>query len=153
MSNKKINKYYKYLFLRYKKTKIIFLLLLFSALVVIKEVAINAEEIVNENIMEEEVVKEKPGYADEGRRNPFVPLVTNDGILTHLSDESGDSVLYLQGIFYDEGGESMALINDEAVRKNDLIGNSKIVEIRRNSVVYTKNGEIFILNLFGEGEE
>jgi len=149
MSNKKIE----INLFKYRKAGTLFLLLFFITLLMVNEVFSDIQESVDNNVDKEEIINQKPEYDDGGKRNPFVPLVTSDGILTHISDEKGDSALYLQGIFYDDKGESMALINDQAVKKNDSIGSAKIVEIKKNSVVYTKNGEIFILNLFREGED
>lgn len=90
-------------------------------------------------------------YESADKRNPFIPLVTGDGRL--LIDIQGEEEidLNLEGIIYEVEGQSMAIINGEILKKNDAIGNVKIVEIRRDSVVYSKDGEIF--TLIAEREE
>jgi len=117
---------------------------------VVISVSVAAKDVAKENVEKKLSLKDFPEYNDEGKSDPFVPLVTKEGILTHISNEKKDANFYLQGIFYDDKGESMALINEQVVRKNDMIGECKIVDIKKESVVYTKNGELFMLNLFGE---
>ena len=85
-------------------------------------------------------------YEDEGKRNPFIPMVTDDGQLLNIDGKEEDTELNLEGIIYDTEGQSMAIINGEILRKNDSIGNVKIIEVRRDSVVYVKGGEVFTLN-------
>ena len=87
-----------------------------------------------------------PKYEKANRKNPFIPIVTNDGQLINIREGDEDSSLVLEGIIYDKDGQSMAMINGQILRKNDSVGDAKIVEIRKDSVVYIKDGEIFILN-------
>lgn len=87
-----------------------------------------------------------PNYERAKKRNPFIPIVTNDGQLINIQEEGENAQLNLEGIIYDKDGQSMAIINGQILRKNDNIGDAKIVEIRKDSVVYSKDGEIFILN-------
>jgi len=109
-----------------------------------------AEKVSGESQEKQESSQSEAIYKDEGKRDPFVPIVTKDGVLTQISKDKKDTNFYLQGIFFDENGESVALINDQMLRKNDMIGDCKIISIKKDSVVYTKNGELFILSLFGE---
>lgn len=88
-----------------------------------------------------------PKYEKGRRRNPFIPIVTNDGQLINIEDEDKKVCFNLEGIIYDKQGQSMAIINGQILRKNDTILDAKIVEVRKDSVVYVKDGEIFILDV------
>ena len=87
-----------------------------------------------------------PKYEKAGKRNPFIPYVTNDGHLTNIGSEKKELTLKLEGIIFDKDGNSMAIINGEILGKGDTIGDAKIIEIRKDSVVYIKNGEIFVID-------
>jgi type II secretory pathway component PulC len=87
-----------------------------------------------------------PKYDRGRKKNPFIPIVTNDGQLINVQDEDKETKFNLEGIIYDKEGQSMAIINGQILRKNDSILDAKIVEVRKDGVVYVKDGEIFILN-------
>ncbi|MDD5006066.1 MAG: general secretion pathway protein GspB [Candidatus Omnitrophica bacterium] len=101
--------------------------------------------IIVDSIAQEKVVK----YDSGNKRNPFIPIVTNDGQLLNVQNDENDIDLNLEGIAYDKNGQSMAIINGEVLRKNDAIGSVKIIEIRKDSVVCTRDGEIFTLDANG----
>lgn len=90
---------------------------------------------------------EAPKYDKAKKRNPFIPIVTTDGQLINIQEEDEKAEINLEGIIYDKDGQSMAIINGQILRKNDNIGDGKIVEIRKDGVVYIKNGEVFKLDL------
>lgn len=98
--------------------------------------------------LSDEVVQQETGpkYERAGKRNPFIPIITTDGQLINIQDEDENSELNLEGIIYDKSSQSMAIINGQILKANETIGGVKIVEIRKDSVVYVKDGEIFILN-------
>ncbi|MDD5292237.1 MAG: general secretion pathway protein GspB [Candidatus Omnitrophica bacterium] len=85
-------------------------------------------------------------YDSAKKRDPFIPYVTNDGQLINIREEGEDININLEGIFYDKDGQSMVIINGEILRKNDTIGNIKIVEVKRDGIVYSKKGEIYTLS-------
>ena len=87
-----------------------------------------------------------PVYEKGNKKNPFIPIITNDGQLLNIEDEDKEVSFVLEGIIYDKDGNSMAIINGQILGKNDTILDIKIVEVRKDSVVYVKDGEIFILN-------
>lgn len=93
------------------------------------------------------IADKAPKYEKGRKRNPFIPYVTNDGQLTNIKDEEKDFSLNLEGIIYDKKGESIAIINSEILKENDTIAGIKLLEIRKDSVVYVKDGEIFIMEL------
>lgn len=88
--------------------------------------------------------EEAPSYQGAGKRDPFIPYVTNDGQLINVSNEEKEFTLNLEGIIYEEKGQSLVIINGEILKQNDTIGDIKIIEIRKDSVVYMKNGELFV---------
>ena len=97
-------------------------------------------------IMANAVVAEEGLVYDSGKkRNPFIHYITNDGQLVNIPEGDEDITLNLEGIFYDKDGQSMVIINGAILRKNDTIGNVRIVDIKRDNVLYSKDGEIFTL--------
>ncbi len=123
-----------------KMSRKIFIISLFMIAVFLSSVYAQQKEVV-------------PKYEKAGKRNPFIPIVTNDGQLINIEEENKEVQFKLEGIMYDEEGQSMAIINGQILRKNDAILDAKIVEIRKDSVVYVKDGEIFILNAEKEERE
>lgn len=91
--------------------------------------------------------QDAPKYDRANKRNPFIPIVTNDGQLVNIREDDEKTEMNLEGIIYDKDGQSMAIINGQILRKNDNIGDGKIVEIRKDGVVYIKDGEVFKLDL------
>lgn len=87
-----------------------------------------------------------PTYEKGNKKNPFIPIITNDGQLLNIEDENKEVNFVLGGIIYDKDGNSMAIINGQILGKNDTILDAKIVEVRKDGVVYVKDGEIFVLN-------
>jgi len=97
-------------------------------------------------------IDELAKYDSMRKRDPFVPVITNEGVITNIKDEiGGDSTLMLEGIMYDDKGQSLAIVNGEVVRKDDMIADAKVLEIKKESVVFIKNGEIFVLESNPEG--
>ncbi len=89
---------------------------------------------------------EGPAYQSAGKRDPFIPYVTNDGQLINMGgSDKKEFALNLEGIIYEDGGESLVIINGEILKQNDTIGDIKIIEIRKESIVYMKNGELFVV--------
>ena len=90
---------------------------------------------------------EKFRYNGKGRRDPFVLLVRDGRIVavTGSGHESSQPVLY--GVLWDPGGNSIALINNGEARVGDAIGEYKVLEIRKDSVVLANGGEPIILEI------
>jgi hypothetical protein len=53
----------------------------------------------------------------------------------------------LYGVLWDPGGKSIALINDGEARVGDVIGEYKVLEIRKDSVVLANGGEPVVLEI------
>ena len=87
-------------------------------------------------------------YNANGRRDPFVALV-RDGRIVAISTsgyaESSKPVLY--GVLWDPEGRSIALINDGEARVGDMVGDYRVVEIRKDAVVLANGGESVVIEL------
>lgn len=81
-------------------------------------------------------------YDSGGLRNPFIPLITNDGRLIKVSTGSGTSDLVLEGIIYEEKGESYAIVNAAIVRPGDVVNGWEVSSVEQNKVVITKGSEL-----------
>lgn len=81
-------------------------------------------------------------YDSGNKRDPFVPLVSKDG--THVPDAygiKGIRDIRLEGIVWEQGGSSIAIINGEIVKPGDEIGLVKVLRIDDNAVVLGIDGE------------
>ena len=88
-------------------------------------------------------------YKASGRRDPFVALVRDGRVVTTSTAtgyaESSRPVLY--GVLWDPGGNSIALINDGEARVGDMVGDYRVVEIRKDAVVLANGGEPVVIEL------
>ncbi len=99
-------------------------------------------------------------YDPKGRRDPFVPLVNREGLFFEpavskeniVSAAASDDALSLEGIVYEDGGSSCAIINSEIVQSGDKIGDYQVLEVQRQKVVLGKAEEILELELKKEDE-
>lgn len=86
-------------------------------------------------------------YQSHGKRDPLVPLLTEDGQRIHppgFDEEEvtpGITHLVLQGIVFDPQAESYAVINGEIVRKDDAIGDVKVLKIEPAVVTVLADGQ------------
>ena len=92
-------------------------------------------------------------YEDEGRHDPFMPLVTRDGRLLILEPTKAEEKIILGGIIYVEKGVSYAIINGEVVSVGDYILGHSVFSIEENKVILIKDNEPveYILDLEKEG--
>jgi len=92
-------------------------------------------------------------YDDHGKRDPFIPLVTADGRLVKLEDETAKTTaLAVEGIMYDEHGISYALVNGEVGKIGDTIVGYQVLRIEKNKVVFIKEGATIEVEPKKEGE-
>lgn len=91
-------------------------------------------------------------YDDQGKRNPFIPLVTAEGRLLKLDRHRAASAqgLTIEGIIYDKSGRSFAIVNAEVVGVGDTVGDYQVLKIFENSVVFIKDGEPLEIELTKE---
>ncbi|MCX5711949.1 MAG: hypothetical protein NTY47_02620 [Candidatus Omnitrophica bacterium] len=80
-------------------------------------------------------------YDPQGRRDPFVPIVTRDGRLIKVQSEGTATGLALEGIILDANGISCAIINSDVVRIGDKVNEYEVLKIENNKVILIKNGE------------
>lgn len=90
-------------------------------------------------------------YDSKGNRDPFVPLVTKEGIYIgdwrtrDLAEE-----LVLEGIVWDPQGESLAIVSGTVVKEGDIFLNLKVLEIRKEGIRLLKGDEELVINLIEE---
>ncbi|MFH0731901.1 MAG: hypothetical protein V2A72_03140 [Candidatus Omnitrophota bacterium] len=87
-------------------------------------------------------------YNAEGKKDPFLPLVTEDGKISMGYDMIKTvEDIRLEGIAYDPEGESVAIINGMILKRNDMVGEMKLIRINSDSVVffYDKNEYVIML--------
>ncbi len=83
------------------------------------------------------IMREAYAYSREGRRDPYVSLLTTNELRPTMSD------LRLTGILYDEGGHSVATLRDLAtnasyrVAAGTTLGRMRVSVIRLKTVVFT----------------
>lgn len=85
-------------------------------------------------------------YESRGKRDPFVPLLTEDGqkVVPPGLDEGEATdltLLDLQGIMFDPNAESYAVINGQVVREREAIGNVQILKIEPTEVTIRVDGQ------------
>ena len=86
-------------------------------------------------------------YDDHGKRDPFLKLVSPGGTILSYETDLLISEMNLEGIIYDAGGHSLAIINGIMVKKNDKIGFYVVSNISEKKVILLKGQENFILEL------
>ena len=81
-------------------------------------------------------------YDAKEKRNPFIPLVTPDGrLISNLEKKEGAVGLSLEGIIYDKGGLSYAIVNGVVVKISDKVGDYQVLKIEEKRVIFIKEGE------------
>ena len=93
-------------------------------------------------------------YTDKGKRDPFIPLVDENG--RYLLDNEEFCTfddLNLSGILWDPEGKSSALINNQIVKIGESIGGFKVTNVTKDSVVLFKDGKEYIMRLSIEEEK
>ena len=86
-------------------------------------------------------------YDDHGKRDPFWRLVSPGGGIISYETDLSPSEMTLEGIIYDSGGNSLAIINGNIFKANDKFGLSVISKIEEKKVILLKGQESFILEL------
>jgi hypothetical protein len=96
-------------------------------------------------------------YSGKGKRDPFVPLV-GAGAAYYVKDAleitSAQDVV-LEGILYDEKGDSRAIVNGLILKEGEQAGIVTVEKIEAKKVSLIIEGNRFEVNLGGEkgGEE
>jgi len=80
-------------------------------------------------------------YDDQGKRDPFIALVTPDGRLLNLEPSDSEAKIVLQGIIYASSGRCYAIINGEVVSVGDYILGQAVFKIEENKVILLKDNK------------
>ena len=86
-------------------------------------------------------------YDEQGRRDPFWPLVSPDGTIQKYETDFLITDLNLEGIMAGTGGENFAIINGLILRANDSIGQFVVDHIESNLIILKKGKQKFELKL------
>lgn len=79
-------------------------------------------------------------YSYQGKRDPFIPLITSAGYLVNL-EPTEEKKINVEGIMYDSRGSSMAIVNGELVRVGDTVGSAVVVGIEPNKVTVIQDNQ------------
>ncbi len=71
-------------------------------------------------------------YDDGKRRDPFIPLLGNPGMLQYAAAPADANV---GGIIYDPSGGSIVVLNGESYREGDQTGNLTVISILKDRVI------------------
>jgi hypothetical protein len=93
---------------------------------------------------------QKFSYTPQGKRDPFVPLVSPAGYRINLEEED-ESTVQLEGIMYDPKGDSMVIINGELVKVGESVAGAVVSQIEPSKVIVIKDNQRMELELRGEG--
>lgn len=93
-------------------------------------------------------------YDSKGKRDPFIPLI-GKGREFLFTEEAVESIagIYLEGIVWDPDGASLAIINDEIMAEDGLVGGFRVKKISKEGVILIRDDEEYIVNLIEEVEE
>jgi hypothetical protein len=94
-------------------------------------------------------------YDDHGKRDPFWRLVNAQGVIVNFEKDnattsSSSDNMALEGIVYEDGGGSVAMINGTIVKVGDAIGSYVVQEIAPHKVILKKGEESLSLELPSE---
>ncbi len=81
-------------------------------------------------------------YSAKGRRDPFVPLVTQTTrqVASGLLGVQGVDDVSIQGIIYDPKNGSMVIVNDSLLKEGDEEGSVKVLRIDADGALFSING-------------
>jgi len=71
-------------------------------------------------------------YNSGGRRDPFIPVLTDEGEMAEFG--KGSVLLSIEGIMYDQGGKSIVLIEGEAYGVGDKVKGITITQIEPDKI-------------------
>lgn len=81
-------------------------------------------------------------YDSHEKRNPFLALIGTDGrILEPRINKKRDGAINLEGIIYDHGSSSYAVINGEVVKVGEAVGDYQLIRIEPQKIILSKEGK------------
>jgi hypothetical protein len=103
-----------------------------------------------------EVTEKQFVYDSHGTRDPFVPLLSNDGkYLSDTNSSDGVAQVNLSGIIWSKEGPSYAILNGDVAAVDDRLGRLVVEKIESNSVLLRdgdKKYELILDNSKGGNE-
>lgn len=96
--------------------------------------------------------QDKLVYDSQGKRNPFMPLVTKEGVLLRFDTPKNSTGIFLEGIIFDDTGVSYAIVNSEVVMTGDKINGYQVLKIEPKMVTFIKDGNTLEIKLEKEEE-
>jgi len=84
------------------------------------------------------VVASEVVYDAGNRRDPFVPLTGGENT---PGDATASVGVKLEGIIYDPGERSMAILNGKSYQAGEIVGDATVVNILKDHVVISVGGE------------
>ncbi len=81
-------------------------------------------------------------YSARGRRDPFVPLVTQSTrqVASGLLGVQSIDEISIQGVIYDPKNGSMVIVNDSLLKEGDEEGTVKVLRIDTDGALFSING-------------
>lgn len=93
-------------------------------------------------------------YDSKGKKDPFVPLVTEEGrYLFRENAPTSVGDIALEGIIWDSKGESFAIVNDVIMKEGDRIGNIQVLKVEPAKVTFLRGNDEFTIELINEEGE
>ena len=86
-------------------------------------------------------------YDDHGNRDPFWPLVSDNGSIVSYETDFTITDLVLEGIMAGAEGQHVAIINGRIVTTGDQLGNFTILDVQPEAVIIKKDNLKFELKL------
>jgi len=87
-------------------------------------------------------------YDAKGRRDPFIPLISESGgYASDAYEASAAEDIRLEGIVWDDLKGSIAIINGEIVKEGDSMGSIKVMKINKDNVIFDIDGESVRIDL------
>lgn len=81
-------------------------------------------------------------YDAQDKRDPFLPLVSSDGrVLEPRIVKGSEGRPQIEGIIYEAGGPSYAVVNGEVIKAGDTSGGYQVLEIHPEKVIFVKGSE------------
>ena len=96
------------------------------------------------------VAAEQYVYKSEGKRDPFVSLISPAGYLID-QDTQDNKTLHLEGIMLDPKGDDIAIINGQMVHAGEKIGEAIVSSIEENKVTVIQDNQKIDIELRREG--
>ena len=78
-------------------------------------------------------------YDDQGRRDPFVPLVSTSGAVVVADEDLVFEDMVLEGIAFDAQRNNFAIINGRVVHAQEHIGAYMVERIEQDKVILSKD--------------